>query len=128
MTGGDLALINAPIAPNGVVVSVYITNLAALQQDYSSFAFPINVYSSTCTSTCGSWTADTAVTGASVGSPTYLTSTTGFLTFNLPNSSLTPNTYYDIAMDKGGSYYCTSVSTAGTASITPTFYFTAEPY
>lgn len=121
VSGGDLALINAPIAANGVVVSIYITNLAALQADYSSFAFPINVYSATCTTGCTTWTPDTAVTGTTA---VYLTSTTGFLTFTLPSSS---NVYYDITMDQGGSYYCTSVANPST-SLTPSFYFTAEPY
>ena len=130
---GDLALVNGAIAANGIVVSMYVTNLASLQQDYSSFAFPVDVWVNTCVTSCPvntggvvsattGWTQDTAVVPSL---PTYLTSTTGFITFNLPAGL---NTYYDIAIDTGGSYYCTSLLTTGTASLTPTFYFTAEPY
>jgi len=121
-TPGDLALINAAIAANGIVVSMYVTNLPNLQQDYSSFALPVDVWDSTCTTSCTTWTQDTAVISTL---PEYLTSTSGFLTFNLPAGT---NLYYDITIDTGGSFYCTSTSTAGTASLSPTFYFTAEPY
>ena len=123
-TAGDLALINGMIAANGIVVSMYVTNLANLQQDYSSFALPVNVYVSSCASGC-TWAADTAVISTL---PEFLTSTSGFLTFNLPS-----NEYYDITIDAGGSFYCTSTVTSATvpsstAELAPSFYFTAEPY
>jgi hypothetical protein len=123
-TAGDLALIDAGAAPNGVNVTVYVTNLAALQEDYSSFALPIGVYSYVPPSGSGStpsWTLDTAVVGGTIATATYLTSTSGYLTFNLPSSTA----YYDITIDSGGSYYCTS-TTAG--SLAPTFFITAQPY
>ena len=119
-TAGDIALIDGTIASSGVVVSLYITNLSGLQSDYSSFAFPIDIYSSPCTSNACTWTqASTIVTAGS----TFLTSTSGYMTFNLPAGS-----YYDIVFDTGGSYYCSSTSTAGTATLTPSFYLTAQPY
>ena len=115
--GGDLALIDATGATNGVTVSLYITNLAGLQQDYSSLALPVNVYQSACTSGTCSWAQASGV------STTYLTATSGFLTFNLPTGY-----YYDITIEKGGSYYCTSTSNSGTATLAPSYYFTAQPY
>jgi len=119
-TAGDIALVDGTIATGGVVVSLYITNLAGLQSDYSSFAFPIDVYSSPCTSNACTWTqASSIVTAGS----TFLTSTSGYMTFNLPSGL-----YYDFVFDTGGSYYCTSTSTAGSATLTPAFYLTAQPY
>jgi hypothetical protein len=119
-TAGDLALIDATIASNGLTVSVYVTNLPGLQQDYSSLALPVNIYESPCTSGSCTWTQASSVI---VSPPTYLTATSGFLTFNLPAGK-----YYDITIDTGGSYYCTSTSTSGTATLAPQFYFTAQPY
>lgn len=119
-TAGDLALIDGTIASNGVTVTVYVTNLAGLQQDYSSLALPVNIYQSPCTSNACTWTQASSVI---VSPPTYLTGTTGFLTFNLPAGK-----YYDIAIDTGGSLYCTSTSTSGTATLSPAYYFTAQPY
>lgn len=130
-TFGDLALIdpsggNTTGAPSGVTLTAYITNLSSLQLDYSSFAFPFNVYkcASSCTST-GAWSQTTIV-----GSATYLTSTEGFLSFNLPAGN-----YYDIVMDNGssagaaatpGGSYFTVGTTA--ADLSPSFYFSAQPY
>ncbi|HUY06606.1 MAG TPA: hypothetical protein VMU99_05050 [Acidimicrobiales bacterium] len=119
-SAGDIALIDATIASNGIVVSLYITNLAGLQQDYNSFALPVDIYSSPCTSGSCTWS---QASGVIASPPTYLTSSSGFINFNLP-----ANSYYDITLDTGGSYYCTSTSTAGTASLTPSFYLTAQPY
>lgn len=119
-TAGDLALVDGTIASNGVNVSLYVTNLAGLQQDYSSLALPVNIYQSTCTSGSCSWTQASSVIASP---PTYLTATSGFLTFNLPAGK-----YYDITIDTGGSYYCTSTSTSGTATLSPSYYFTAQPY
>ena len=118
-TAGDLVLIDATTVTTGVNLSVYITNLAGLQQDYNSFALPVNVYSSTCASGC-TWSQASTVVASP---PTYLTATGGFLTFNLPTGK-----YYDIAIDTGGSFYCTSTSTSGTAALAPSFYFTAQAY
>lgn len=119
-TAGDLALIDGTIASNGVTVSVYVTNLSGLQQDYSSLALPVNIYQSPCTSGSCTWA---QASSAIASPPTYLTATTGFLTFNLPAGY-----YYDIAIDTGGSFYCTSTSTSGTATLSPSYYFTAQPY
>jgi hypothetical protein len=119
-TAGDLALIDATTASNGINLTVYVTNLSGLQQDYSSFALPVNVYSSPCTSGSCTWSQAAPVIASP---PTYLTATGGYLTFNLPAGS-----YYDITIDTGGSFYCTSTSTSGTAALAPTFYFTTQAY
>ena len=118
-TAGDLAVIDATTGTLGpdhgsLLVNMYITNLDKLQQAYSSFAFPVNVYSST-TGT-GTWTADTTVLPA----VTYLTYSTGFLSFDMPAGK-----YYDITFDTGGSFYTTSTSTV--ADLNPSFFFTAQP-
>ena len=119
-TAGDLALIDGTIASNGVTVSVYVTNLAGLQQDYNSLALPVNIYESPCTSGSCTWSQSSGVIASP---PTYLTATSGYLVFNLPAGK-----YYDIALDTGGSFYCTSTSTSGTATLSPSYYFTAQPY
>ncbi len=119
-TAGDIALIDGTIASNGVTVSMYVTNLAGLQQDYSSLALPVNIYESPCTAGSCTWTQSSSVIASP---PSYLTGTSGFLTFNLPAGK-----YYDIAMDTGGSFYVTSTSTTGTATLSPSYYFTAQPY
>lgn len=111
-TPGDLALVDA--TSGNVVFNVYITNLAALGQDYQSFALPINVYK--CTSSCTATTAWTAVSGAA---SSLLSSQPNF-SIDLPAGS-----YYDVAIDAGGSYYCVSTSASG-GSLSPTFYFSAQ--
>ena len=114
-TPGDLALIDA--TTSSLVLNVYITNLAALQSDYSSFSLPINVYScsSTCT-TAGAWTQDSTVLASA---PTYITNSAGVVTLSLPIGK-----YYDITMDSGGAYYCISTTASGGA-LSPSFYFVA---
>lgn len=116
-TAGDLAVIDATTGTLGpdhgtLLVSMYITNLDKLQQDYSSFAFPVNVYSSTDGT---GWAAATSV----LPTVTYLTYSTAFLSFSMPAGY-----YYDITFDTGGSFYTTS-TTAG--SLNPSFFFTAQP-
>lgn len=118
-TAGDIGLIDATIAANGVIVSLYITNLALLQTDYSSFAFPVNIYSAACSAGCTWGQASNVIASP----PTFLTSTGGFLTFNLPAGK-----YYDITFDTGGSFYCTATTSSATASLSPSFYMTAQPY
>lgn len=114
-TAGDLALIDAKTDSAGgaanLIINVYITNLAAMQTAYSSFAFPIRLYTSTNGST---WTEDTAYSNL------YITNTSGFASFTV---STAPTKYADITMDTGGSFYC--VNQAGTLS--PAFYFTVTP-
>lgn len=116
-TVGDLAVVNATTVANAIILNVYVTNLSALQQDYSSYSLPINVYScaSTCTST-GAWNQDATVIASP---PTYLTNSAGVVTLRLPTGK-----YYDIAMDTGGALYCISTTASGGA-LSPSFYFVA---
>jgi len=117
---GDLALVNATEA--SLIVNVYVTNLAAMQIDYSSFAFPIKVYEATCaakaTEYCGetghAWKVNEEL------SKTYLTNTEGNLSFSLKSGA---GKYYDITMGTGGSFY---VFSTVAADLSPSFYFTAQ--
>lgn len=136
-TAGDLAVVDATTATNYVTVNMYVTNLPALMVDYGSFAFPVNVYQTTCTSdgNCGAW--QETLTGTSY---TYLTDTSGVLTFNLAAGK-----YYDIVMEgtnhttsnvpanspttgpstpQGGSIFVNQTNGTG-GSLSPSFYFNA---
>lgn len=116
-TAGDLALVDATGTP--LILNVFITNLVGLQGDYSSFTFPMHVYQNetgTCTGGAG---AKTCKWEENKGlSETYLTNTEGNLSFSLPSGH-----FYDITIDKGGSFYTIS-TTAG--ELSPSFYFTAQ--
>jgi len=115
-TAGDLGLIDATTVANAIILNLYITNLAALQQDYSSYSLPINVYSSTCPSNVCTWAQDSTVLASP---PTYLTNSAGVVTLKLPTGK-----YYDIAMDTGGAFYTISTTASGGA-LSPSFYFVA---
>jgi len=115
-TAGDLGLIDATTVANAIILNVYVTNLAALQQDYSSYSLPINVYSSTCPSNVCTWAQDSAVLATA---PTYLTNSSGVVTLKLPTGK-----YYDITMDTGGALYTISTTASG-GSLSPSFYFVA---
>lgn len=119
-TSGSIAVIDASQVSTNVIVNVYITNLASLAQAYSSFAFPIDVWTSTNGS---SWSQSSVVSTSPFSS--YLTDTSGVISFSLP-----PNAYYDITMEGsddatigGGSFYCISTSNG---SLSPSFYVTAN--
>lgn len=134
-TPGDIALVDATGAAKGLHVSVFVTNLSALQQDYSSFVLPVDVYylassastqaapyltTSSCNPGSCSWQlANGAGSSPAVSSSvTYLTSDEGMVSFTLPRG------FYDITLEAGGSYYCTN-TTAG--SLSPTFFVTSKP-
>ncbi len=120
-TAGDVALVDMSAEPSATnaIVNVYTTNLQGLGSDYSSFAFPINVYScptadATATSACNTWT---AVTNAL----SYITNTNGSYSISLPGGA-----YYDITIDTGGEYYCISTNTTSPATLAPQFFVTAQ--
>ena len=115
-TAGDLGLIDATTVANAIILNVYVTNLAALQQDYSSYALPVNVYSSTCPSNTCTWAQDSTVLASA---PTYLTNSSGVVTLKLPTGK-----YYDITLDTGGALYTISTTASG-GSLSPSFYFVA---
>ncbi|MDA8296742.1 MAG: hypothetical protein M0004_09180 [Actinomycetota bacterium] len=164
-TPGDLAFFNASAVSDGLDVSAYITNLPALQSDYSSFALPVQVWylatvltgtsttspatlgppatsSSTCsavtttadatTSDCVWEPADGSVpsdaNAGSVKAPdvlstsTYITNDSGSLQLNLTQPG-----YYELTMEKGGSFYCTS-TTSTNGALGPEFFYTATAY
>lgn len=130
-SGGDIGLINTTGQTSPVVVDVYVTDLQGLNEDYSSFALPINVYQCT-TSTSGSpscsgtsggtpWTSITSWDSTNYSSVPYLTSSSGFFSITLQ-----PGDWYDVAIDSGGMYYCISTSTTSPATLSPTFFVTAS--
>ncbi len=124
VTHGDIALVDATgvASSTDVIVNLYLTNLQSLAADYSSFAFPVDVYSCTpsttagsgCGSTAAPWTAVTGIAG------NYLTNTAGYYSFSLPGGD-----YYDITFKTGGEFYCIS-TTASTGSLSPTYLVTAS--
>lgn len=133
-TAGDLALVDATslTAQQNMIVNVYVTNLAALGSAYSSWAFPLDIYSctpsgaGTCSATSSQtagtsapWTQVSAAVPFSSGVESFLTSTEGYESFSLPGGA-----FYDITLDTGGSFYTVSTSTA--SDLNPSFYFTAR--
>lgn len=97
-TAGDLASIDATSlsSSQAMIVNVYVTNLAALGSAYSSWAFPLDIYSCTpagaasCTpgssqtaGTDGTWTQVSSAVPFSSGVTSFLTSTEGYLSFSL---------------------------------------------
>ena len=124
-SGGDLALIDATDLGNSpaITVSMYITNVEALQRMYSSYAFDVEVWQAT-EATCeaaGTTSCDWDHSSLTSSSQTFLTHTDAFLTF-----SMVEGFYYAITMDDGGSLYCISTSASG-GSLSPSFYFTGQP-
>ncbi|MHB1252040.1 MAG: hypothetical protein ACYC0I_07925 [Acidimicrobiales bacterium] len=134
-TPGDLALVDASGATNGARVSVFVTNLAALQRDYASFVLPVGVYylatspdsqaspylatPSCATGSCSWQLANGEASAPDVTSSlTYLTSGSGVVSFTLPRG------YYDITMQTGGAYYCIATTPA---SLSPSFFISARP-
>lgn len=123
---GDLALVDASAATSNVILDIYITNLQALGLDYSSFAFPINIYQCSTTTTCtgsSSWSA-VGTTANPNSDFSYLTSSSGFYSVSLP-----PGYWYDVTLDAstsngGGEFYCISTNASG-GSLAPSFFFTA---
>lgn len=115
---GDLAIIDEASTTYGATVNMFIVNLAGMQEDYSSFLLPIKIYASPCTGGACTWT---AVPSSITNAPTYITSASGFITFHVASGM-----FYDVTISTGGSYYCTATSTGASATLSPTFYFTAQ--
>lgn len=111
-TAGDLAVINAKTAT--VQLSMFITNLAKLNYDYSSYALPVHIWKSGVTGSTTTWT--TTV------SSQYITSTSGYISVKL-----TAGYYYDVTITTGGSFFCQTTTTASAGALSPSFYFAAQP-
>ena len=117
-TGGDIALVDTAGTSTNTSVSNIITNPAMLLADYTSFALPVTVYSSSRADSACAWS---PYAQESPSSTNYLTSTSGFLTF-----TLAPGKYYDVTIGTGGSYFCDSTAESNVASLAPTFYLSAN--
>ncbi len=139
-SGGDLALVDASGQSAPVVLNVYVTNLQGLNEDYSSFALPIDVYQcsstggacSTVGTASGDWQPITTWDSANFTSVPFLTSSSGFFSVSLPAGD-----WYDISIDganvsssvtgsSAGMYYCISTSTTAPATLAPSFFVTAS--
>jgi hypothetical protein len=150
-TKGDLALIDARSSSAGnatqETVTIYITNLKALQATYSSFAFPIRLYQGQfddngTPGTIGDDTMQWATSGTLIESE-YLTNTSGYVSFRIPTAgndvagnvvavqlgqdgTVSPDT----TTGDGGAFYtvCTdTVTTCPSGTLDPTFYITVQP-
>jgi hypothetical protein len=134
-TGGDIAMIDARGVPTpSVVISVYVTNLGQLMADYSSFAFPVELYQGTIAGTSPFAVTWAKATGTST---TFLTDSGGVLSWKVPAGDA--HTVYEVVMTGsidtapiapaglGGSYFLQSTTvTAGVAALSPSFYVTAD--
>lgn len=118
-TAGDLSVIDGTTTSSGgaanIQLTVYVTNLGALGGDYTSWAWPLNVYKST--DSGANWNLVTATN-------VFITHTLGFVSYTLPTGS---GFYYDVTMETGGSFYCVATTSDSTHSLSPEFYFTAQP-
>jgi hypothetical protein len=137
-TKGDLAFIDGRTTSAGgatrLTITVYVTNLPALQKTYGSFAFPVRLYSGTYTGSATTWTS----TPLASSDTTYLTNTGGFLSFSVATaasggagSAIGVQLGGDGAGD-GGSFYtiCTDIAPSGVCdggSLSPSFFITAQP-
>jgi hypothetical protein len=88
---GNVALVDTTGRRSPLRVTVYLSNLPALQRAYRSFLIPIGVWESARPANTGSWRRlpDT---------PPFLTDADGKVELTLP-----PGRYYDVAIERGGS-------------------------
>ena len=139
-SGGDIAMVDASGQSAPVVLNVYITDLQGLNEDYSSFALPIDIYQcSTAAGACstvgtasGDWIPVTTWDSASFTTVPFLTSSSGFFSISLPAGD-----WYDVAIDgtnvpsvvtgsSTGMYYCISTGVTAPATLSPSFFVTAS--
>lgn len=88
---GDLVLVDTTGAAGSRRVTIYLTDLPALRQSYSSIVLPLAVWQASGT-TAGPWTRSTTV------SSTFITDASGRVSFTLPAGR-----HYDITLEQGGS-------------------------
>lgn len=115
-----------------MTISLYVTNMAELAANYSSWNFNIGLYSAPdtpFTRTDGAittWTPATAVwTLASSASPTgsqVVTSDAGTLSWVV---TLEADKVYALRLEKGGSFYTIGAANNATASLSPRFFVRA---
>ncbi len=115
ITAGDIYYFDSNGYVGDILVTVYVTNPAALSKNYSYLNLVINVRSGG----SGAWVQSTLADGSSIGT-VYLTLQNGFVSFMLNG-----NTAYDISID-GGNYYCIDTDAAG-GSLSPSFYLEVQP-
>ena len=99
---GDLAYLDASGSSSSkVLVSVYVTNMAELAVNYTSWAFNIELHQATATDAgTGSWT--------QVGTDELVTSDSGTVTFIADISSMD---HLGLVLGTGGSFYAVQTDT-----------------
>jgi hypothetical protein len=117
---GDLAIVDATGTSGNILVTVALTNPAALSGDYAYMNLPIVVKACTLSGSTCTWQDATDANGNAIGAsaPQYLTLTNGYLTFLLQGGT---GKYYEIEIATGGSFFTIS-TTAG--SLSPAFLVT----
>jgi hypothetical protein len=111
-SASDLAIVDATGTTGNVLVTLVLSNAAALSADYSYINLPIQVEVCTLNTTC-TWNAEgTDANGDAIGNGglTYLTLSNGYLSFLLKGGS-----YYELEIPTGGSFYTISTSATGGA-------------
>lgn len=120
---GDVAMVDAGKGSGGVLVTVALTNTAALSAGYSYLNLPIAVQAWNGTA----WVSAKDTSGAYIGYSStssengvqYLGLTTGYLTFDLPASGTTTPAYYEVIVPQGGSFY--TISSSPSSDLAPSF-------
>jgi hypothetical protein len=115
VTAGDVYYLDTTGYTGDILVTIYITNTAALQKDYSLLLLQANVWNGT----TGAFTQATYADGTAIGT-VYLSIVNGAASFILNG-----NTEYCFTID-GGSYYCIDTDAAG-GSLSPSFYLEVQP-
>lgn len=135
---GDVAMVDAGKGSGGVLVTVALTNTAALSAGYSYLNLPLAVQAWNGTA----WVSAKDASGAYIGYSSaggadngvqYLGLTTGYLTFDLPASgnsnsvysSTTSPAYYEVIIPQGGSFY--TISSSSSSDLAPSFDVSATP-
>jgi hypothetical protein len=103
---GNVALVDTTGRRSALTVTVYLSNLPAVQLAYRSVLIPVGVWESTKPAGAGSWR-------PLPGTRTFLSDAVGKVDFTLP-----PGGYYDIAIERGGSL----VAAPGAADYSADFY------
>lgn len=124
--GGDIAVIDDSTVGVNLNLQLEVENLKALESNYKSFSFPIDIYRcdpdiGLCGTHANPWTAfKTAQSG------------TGFVVSNkspVVTTTLQRGYLYDLTMDAGqGHYQTTSVSNPKSSALSPAFLITASSH
>lgn len=124
---GDIAYIDAAdTTGTKLMVSVYVTNLAALSVNYSAWAFNVGLYQSDAAD--GTW--PTLISAASPDNDAtdlrqaeVLTSDSGQVSFIV---DATNEPHVSLSLDEGGSFFTADTDTSGGGALEPTFFIRVQ--